>query len=119
MSPTTATGSASRRLAIEAMVRIDRGGAYANLLVPELLERSDLAPADRHFVTDPESIVARFRPEFEKLVYALLPEPWEELRTPEEIAQSLEEELSVGTCRPMQKPRRKVDSPAETPSSAD
>ncbi|MEZ5408735.1 MAG: transcription antitermination factor NusB [Acidimicrobiales bacterium] len=48
----TATGSASRRLAIEAMVRIDRGGAYANLLVPELLDRSELAPADRHFVTE-------------------------------------------------------------------
>lgn len=50
--PSTAVGSASRRLAIEAMVRIDRGGAYANLLVPELLDRSDLAVADRHFVTE-------------------------------------------------------------------
>lgn len=50
--PAAATGSASRRLAIEAMVRIERGGAYANLLVPELLDRSDLAPADRHFVTE-------------------------------------------------------------------
>lgn len=51
-SAATAVGSASRRLAIEAMVRIDRGGAYANLLVPELLDRSDLAVADRHFVTE-------------------------------------------------------------------
>lgn len=33
-------------------MRIERGGAYANLLVPELLGRSDLAPADRHFVTE-------------------------------------------------------------------
>ncbi len=51
-SSPAATGSASRRLAIEAMVRIERGGAYANLLVPELLGRSDLAPADRHLVTE-------------------------------------------------------------------
>ncbi|MBI4987598.1 MAG: wax ester/triacylglycerol synthase family O-acyltransferase [Rhodocyclales bacterium] len=82
---------------------------------------------DRHFVTDPENIVSRFQPEFEKLVYALLLEPWEELRSPEEIEQSLEEELSVGTCLPKQKPRKpraprkKPDSPPpiETPSSAD
>jgi WS/DGAT/MGAT family acyltransferase len=80
---------------------------------------------DRHFVTDPEKIVSRFQPEFEKLVYALLLEPWEELRSSEEIAQSLEAELSVGTCPPKQKPRkpraprRKADPSPETPSSAD
>jgi hypothetical protein len=80
---------------------------------------------DRHFVTDPEKIVSRFQPEFEKLVYALLLEPWEELRSSEEIAQSLEAELSVGTCSPKQKPRkpraprRKADPSPETPSSAD
>ena len=61
---------------------------------------------DRHFVADPERIVARFRPEFEKLVYALLLEPWEELRTPAEIEQSLEAELGVGACAPAGKPRK-------------
>jgi len=48
----TASGSAARRLAIDALLRIERGGAYANLVLPEMLARSDLAPADRHFVTE-------------------------------------------------------------------
>ncbi|MEM8923658.1 MAG: transcription antitermination factor NusB [Actinomycetota bacterium] len=45
-------GVAARRLAIDALVRIDDEGAYANLLLPELLERSTLASADRGFVTE-------------------------------------------------------------------
>lgn len=44
-------GTASRRLAIEAMQRIAKGGAYANLMLPELLGRSELSPEDRRFVT--------------------------------------------------------------------
>ena len=55
---------------------------------------------DRHFVTDPENIVSRFQTEFEKLVYALLLDPWEELRSPEEMQQSLEDELAIVTCPP-------------------
>ncbi len=47
-----APGSASRRLAIEAIVRINRDGAYANLVLPEMLERSTLGAADRRFVTE-------------------------------------------------------------------
>ncbi|MCP5034583.1 MAG: hypothetical protein GY939_22500 [Actinomycetia bacterium] len=39
-------------MAIEAMVRIDKGGAYANLILPEILERSDLSGPDRRFVTE-------------------------------------------------------------------
>jgi 16S rRNA (cytosine967-C5)-methyltransferase len=39
-------------VAIEALVRIDEGGAYANLVLPELLRRSGLGPGDRHFVTE-------------------------------------------------------------------
>jgi WS/DGAT/MGAT family acyltransferase len=77
---------------------------------------------DRHFVADPEKIVSRVRPEFEKLVYALLLEPWEELRTPEEIEQSLEEELALRACPPPKKPRkpkaprrRKAVPPADLP----
>ena len=42
----------ARALALDALDRIDPGGAYANLLVPELLGRSGLAPRDRHFVTE-------------------------------------------------------------------
>ncbi len=45
-------GVAARRLAVDAFVRIDRQRAYANLLVPKLLERSDLARRDRAFVTE-------------------------------------------------------------------
>ena len=63
---------------------------------------------DRHFVADPENIVSRFQPEFEKLVYALLLEPWEEVRSPEEIEQSLEQELALADApaAPAEKPRK-------------
>ena len=42
----------ARALALDALDRIDRDGAYANLLLPELLGRSGLEPRDRHFVTE-------------------------------------------------------------------
>ena len=41
----------ARRLAVEALVRIDRDGAYANILLPKLLARSSLAERDRAFAT--------------------------------------------------------------------
>ena len=42
----------ARRLALEALLRIDEG-AYANLVVPPLLDRNQqVADRDRHFVTD-------------------------------------------------------------------
>ncbi len=44
--------STARELAIEALRRIEDGGAYANLIVPRLLDRSSLESADRRFVTD-------------------------------------------------------------------
>ncbi len=44
-------GVASRQLAIDALVRIEKGGAYANLLLPDLLAKSELADEDRRFVT--------------------------------------------------------------------
>ena len=76
---------------------------------------------DRHFVADPDSIVSRFRPEFEKLVYALLLGPWEELQAPEDIRRRLEAELEKMTGEPVamkpRKPRaarRKVAPPAAT-----
>lgn len=56
MSPRKAGGDAAgteaRRLAIEAVRRIDEEGAYANLLLPTLLERSDLDQRDRNLVTE-------------------------------------------------------------------
>lgn len=43
--------SAARRLALDALARIDEG-AYANLLVPSLLDDSNLPERDRGFVTE-------------------------------------------------------------------
>lgn len=40
-----------RRVAVDALVRIDEGGAYANLVVPQVLARSRLTERDRAFVT--------------------------------------------------------------------
>ena len=45
-------GVEARRLAIEALERIDRDEAFANLLLPKLLEESDLDQRDRGFVTE-------------------------------------------------------------------
>ena len=42
----------ARRVAIDALVRIDRDGAYANLLVPTLLAATGLDERDRGFVTE-------------------------------------------------------------------
>ena len=42
----------ARAVAIDALVRIDRDGAYANLVLPRMLERTRLGVADRHFVTE-------------------------------------------------------------------
>ena len=47
-----AAGTDSRRLALDALVRIDSEGAYANLLLPEMLATSNLSPSDRGFVTE-------------------------------------------------------------------
>lgn len=43
------------------MVRIDRDGAYANLLVPKVLGRTDLAERDRAFVTQLVYGATRYR----------------------------------------------------------
>ena len=45
-------GVAARKLAVEALVRIDEEGAYANLVLPKLLDRSALDERDRHFATE-------------------------------------------------------------------
>src|SRR5580704_10601596 len=41
----------ARAVAIEALLRVDEG-AYANLVLPALLERSDLSGQDRRFATE-------------------------------------------------------------------
>jgi 16S rRNA (cytosine967-C5)-methyltransferase len=42
----------ARRVALEALTRIEHEGAYANLVVPAVLGRSSLDTRDRAFVTD-------------------------------------------------------------------
>jgi 16S rRNA (cytosine967-C5)-methyltransferase len=42
----------ARRTAVEALVRVDQDGAYANLLLPKLLARSGLSERDRAFATE-------------------------------------------------------------------
>lgn len=42
----------ARRLAYRALLRIDHEGAYANLVLPRLLDESRLDDRDRRFVTD-------------------------------------------------------------------
>lgn len=54
-------GVAARQLAVEALVRIDERGAYANLVLPPLLERSGLPERDRRFVTELVYGVTRMR----------------------------------------------------------
>ena len=42
----------ARQLALDALDRIERDGAYANLVLPELLGRTALDARDRHFATE-------------------------------------------------------------------
>jgi 16S rRNA (cytosine967-C5)-methyltransferase len=49
---TPATGRSARAVALEALDRIDPGGAYANLVLPELLARTGLSDRDRRFATE-------------------------------------------------------------------
>ncbi len=51
MTNSATDGVIARRLAIEALERVEVDGAYANLLAPKLLEESDLDERDRAFVT--------------------------------------------------------------------
>lgn len=48
----TTDGVAARRLGIEALERIEKDGAFANLLLPTLLAESALDDRDRGFVTE-------------------------------------------------------------------
>ena len=41
----------ARKVAVEALVRVERDGAYANLILPKMLSRSGLGERDRAFAT--------------------------------------------------------------------
>ncbi len=51
-SRTADPGVEARRLAIDALLRIDTGGAYANLVLPPMLDKSKLETRDRGLVTE-------------------------------------------------------------------
>lgn len=72
----------AREVAYEALLRIDHEGAYANLVVPALLDRSSLSDQDRRFVTDLVYGTTRMRRACESLVERfVLTEPDPEVRT--------------------------------------
>ncbi len=52
MADAPSAGLPARRVALAALARIEDDGAYANLVLPTLLDRSDLAPRDRALVTE-------------------------------------------------------------------
>jgi len=51
-APSVDPGVAVRRVALDALVRIDEQGAYANLVLDPVLSASGLEDRDRHFVTE-------------------------------------------------------------------
>ena len=73
--PPAVPGVAARRVAAEALARIAGGGAYANLVVPAMLERSELEPRDRAFVTDLVYGTTRMQRACDWLVDRYLPDP--------------------------------------------
>ncbi|MEO7397336.1 MAG: transcription antitermination factor NusB, partial [Ilumatobacteraceae bacterium] len=72
----------ARDVAYEALLRIDHGGAYANLLLPKLLDRCTLHAQDRRFVTELVYGTTRMRRACQALVERfVLTEPDPEVRT--------------------------------------
>ena len=58
----------ARRVALDALIRIERDGAYANLVLPAVLARSGLDERDRGFVTELVYGVTRMRRSLDWLV---------------------------------------------------
>ena len=69
-------GNSARAVAIDAMVRIEEG-AYANLIVPELLAASELATRDRAFATNLVYGATRMRRSCDWLVDRFVDRPLE------------------------------------------
>ncbi len=65
----------SRKVALEALVRIDENGAYANLVLPGILSRTRLAERDRALVTELVYGTTRMRRACDELIepYVLRP----------------------------------------------
>jgi 16S rRNA (cytosine967-C5)-methyltransferase len=69
------SGTSARRVALDALDRIEVDGSYANLVVPKLLGRSGLEPRDRRFVTDLVYGTTRMRRACDFLVDQFLTRP--------------------------------------------
>ncbi len=78
MSP---VGETSRRVALEALLRIDDGG-YAHILVPQLLRQRHLASRDRGLVTDLVYGSVRMRGLLDHLIAQVATRPIEKLDPP-------------------------------------
>jgi 16S rRNA (cytosine967-C5)-methyltransferase len=74
-APRSAAGVAARQVAADALARIERDGAYANLTLSPLLERSGLDDRDRAFVTELVYGTTRMRRSCDWLVDRFLPDP--------------------------------------------
>lgn len=67
--PAASAGSAARRVALDALVRIDRDEAYANLVLRHVLDRAALSdPRDRALVTDLVQGTTRMRRALDALI---------------------------------------------------
>jgi 16S rRNA (cytosine967-C5)-methyltransferase len=69
------TGDNARRLAFDALRRIEDDGAYANLVLGRMLDRSDLSDADRRFATDLVYGTTRMRRACDALVDRFITSP--------------------------------------------
>jgi 16S rRNA (cytosine967-C5)-methyltransferase len=65
----------ARKVALDALERIESHGAYANLVLPKLLARSGLSDRDRRFVTDLVYGTTRMRRACDALVDRFLTRP--------------------------------------------
>ncbi|MEO5722878.1 MAG: transcription antitermination factor NusB [Ilumatobacteraceae bacterium] len=77
-----AGSTGARRVALDCLLRIDHDGAYANLVIGPILERSGLDQRDRRFVTDLVYGTTRMRRACDALVDRFLTrEPPAEVRS--------------------------------------
>ena len=68
-------GVAARQLAADALMRIERDGAYANIVLSPMLTKSTLEQRDRGFVTELVYGTTRMRRACDWLVDRFLPDP--------------------------------------------
>ena len=70
-----AAGVAARQLAADALIRIERDGAYANIVLSPMLAKSSLEQRDRGFVTELVYGTTRMRRSCDWLIDRFLPDP--------------------------------------------